>query len=558
MQATKYLRLLAFVLIFTWPAFSQELPERIHSTNPNYRQGDWISYGVTRFVNAVAVGQQYAYFGTTGGVTRYDFFANQWDFPFTISSGLADNFVTAVAYDVSTGYLWCATKSGVSYYHPTAERWTNTFKEEIGIPRFDDVVSIGIGLNDIFFITAGGRRFRGSKFGGAISAEISGPTGSNGEIVWFGERAYDKPPYPLYFMNQGYFFRQEGIVNDFRLRQGEVTSVVRDQRGKVWMGTWRFGAIQGDVRSEILDLIPYGLYSPRVDAIAVDKNGVWFGGRNREVGESGLTYWDQVRQRWSYHESQFNSDILSDEINRLVVSGDTLFCATRFGISLFNTSRNDWSRITVSHGLAHENVYDVFPDGKYLWIATEGGINLLDMTTVRSDSIVITDIAPEALNVVPVLDIEVLETEVWAASALGLYVYRIDRQKGRFVSDTNGPIGDRVFCIFRNGDELWLGGEGSVYGFDLKSKKWYGPPQRNLGLRSPVHAIAANGAAVWAGTDRGVFKFNRKTKDWRRFDTSDGLLDLEVNAILLDGDYIWFGTSEGATAFFWNDPSRVD
>ncbi|MFQ5631403.1 MAG: hypothetical protein ACE5I1_21735, partial [bacterium] len=98
----------------------------------------------------------------------------------------------------------------------------------------------------------------------------------------------------------------------------------------------------------------------------------------------------------------------------------------------------------------------------------------------------------------------------------------------------------------------------SVYGYDLTTKRWRGPPQRNLSLHSPVHAVAANDAAVWAGTDRGVFKFNRKTKDWRRFKMSDGLIDLRVNAILIDGDYIWFGTPEGVTAFYWNDPGRVD
>ncbi|MFQ5629035.1 MAG: hypothetical protein ACE5I1_09765, partial [bacterium] len=321
MQATKYILTLALSLIIAAPAVCQDPPERIHGTNPNYRQGDWISYGVTRFVNAVAVGQQYAYFGTIGGITRYDFFANQWDFPFTTSNGLADNFVTAVAYDASTGYLWCGTRTGISYYHPTSERWSNSFKDEIGIPRFDDVMSIGIGLNDIYFITQGGRRYRGSKFGGAITADVGGAIGSNGDVVWFGGQAYDKPPYPLYFMNQGYFFQQEGSVHDFRLRQAEVTGVLNDKWGKVWMGTWRFGAIQGDVRTEILDILPYGLYSPRVDAIALDKNGIWIGGRNREVGESGLTYWDQVRQRWTYHESQFNADLISDEINRLVVSG---------------------------------------------------------------------------------------------------------------------------------------------------------------------------------------------------------------------------------------------
>ena len=47
---------------------AQELPDReIH-----YRPGDWISYPVTRFITSIALGHQYTYFGTTGGITRYE------------------------------------------------------------------------------------------------------------------------------------------------------------------------------------------------------------------------------------------------------------------------------------------------------------------------------------------------------------------------------------------------------------------------------------------------------------------------------------------------------
>ena len=40
-----------------------------------YRPGDWVTFGVTRYVNAVSVGPQYTYFGSSEGLLRYDFFA---------------------------------------------------------------------------------------------------------------------------------------------------------------------------------------------------------------------------------------------------------------------------------------------------------------------------------------------------------------------------------------------------------------------------------------------------------------------------------------------------
>lgn len=539
-------------------SLAQAQQERIRGTNTAYRQGDWIGYGVTRFVTSVAVGQQYIYFGTTGGITRFNFYTNKWEYPFTVSNGIADNYITAVAFDRGTGYLWCATVAGISYYHPTAQRWENYFKDEIGIPTFDDVVNIGVGDSDLLFETRGGRRYRIDKFGGSFLIGDNGFSGSQQQRQWFGERASIKPPFPNYIVNQGYFFLSEGILRDFRLRSAEVTCAVNDGWGKLWFGTWRFGSLQGDARTEVLDLLPFGLFSPQVGAMAFDRNGIWFGGRNAQSGESGLTYWDQARDRWVYYESQFNANMLSDDINRLVIQGDSLFVATRFGVNVFDVKRGDWSRLTVSHGLAHEFVHDIVLDGSHLWVGTEGGLNLVDLKNVHTDSSEIIYIGGEHLTAVPVLDIEKTPEGIWAATQRGLYHYNVYSRQGGFVYDAEGPVGGYVNCLYRNGDEIWLGGYGSVYGYNMKSKTWYGQPEKRTGLQTDVLAIAANDAAVWAGTDRGVYKFNRQTKGWRLFDEQDGLLDREVLAIALDGDYIWFGTKRGATVFFWNDPRRVD
>ncbi|MFH1335459.1 MAG: hypothetical protein ABII96_02990, partial [Candidatus Zixiibacteriota bacterium] len=40
-----------------------------------YLEGDWVSYSVFRYVTSVALDYRHVYFGTTGGVTRYD----RWD-----------------------------------------------------------------------------------------------------------------------------------------------------------------------------------------------------------------------------------------------------------------------------------------------------------------------------------------------------------------------------------------------------------------------------------------------------------------------------------------------
>ncbi|MGB2989182.1 MAG: hypothetical protein WBC98_04420, partial [Candidatus Zixiibacteriota bacterium] len=43
-----------------------------------YLEGDWVSYSVFRYVTSIAYDFDQVYFGTTGGVTRYDRFNHHW------------------------------------------------------------------------------------------------------------------------------------------------------------------------------------------------------------------------------------------------------------------------------------------------------------------------------------------------------------------------------------------------------------------------------------------------------------------------------------------------
>lgn len=547
------------VLLLMAPGLpAQESGNRPRGTNSNYREGDWISYGVNRFVTSVAVGNQFVYFGTTGGITRYNFYTNSWDYPFTTSNGLADNHITAVAYDASTGFLWCSSERAISYYNPSAQKWTNVYKDEFGLPRSDEIVSIGFGDNDAFFETRFRRLYRGSKYGEFIRYQSNGVALSSTPIKWFGERATPRRRLPVFFMTNGYFFSQEGYVQDGRLRRAQISAATNDPWGFMWMGSWGFGALKGELRTQQLNVLPFGLYGRDANSLALDRNGLWIGGRTIDPDQNALTYWDQVRQRWQYFESRFINDFMSDTINRMLVVGDTLFCATPFGLNMLDIDKNAWTRITVFDGLEDENVNDLLLDGDDLWIATDRGLNKLKIHSINSDSLELSEEAAEALHFVQVFDLEKTENIVWAATTEGVYVYDDAKKTGGYLADASGPAGELVTCLDRFGDEIWFGSLKSVEAFNYKTKEWLPAPARQTFLPSPVRSILADRRAVWVGTDIGVMKFDRKTKVWRRFTTDDGLIDNRVNAILLDGDYIWFGTPSGVTVFYWNDPRRID
>ena len=148
-------------LIFVFMSYrgqTQDLPDReIH-----YRPGDWISYPMTLYVTSIALGQQYTYFGTTGGIIRYDFYRNRWEPPYTWSDGLEDDHIRVVAYDFTTGYLWCATRAGLSYRVPSSEAWWNISYRSFNI---DPVSAIGVGKQHLW-IESARRVMKGDRTGG--------------------------------------------------------------------------------------------------------------------------------------------------------------------------------------------------------------------------------------------------------------------------------------------------------------------------------------------------------------------------------------------------------
>ena len=63
---------IVFLFIITSISFSQQEDIRLEKTNPNYEEGDWISYSMTRWIISLAQGIENVYFATTGGISRYN------------------------------------------------------------------------------------------------------------------------------------------------------------------------------------------------------------------------------------------------------------------------------------------------------------------------------------------------------------------------------------------------------------------------------------------------------------------------------------------------------
>lgn len=541
-----------------------------------YRPGDWVSYGVSNYISSVAVGPQHAYFGTTAGILRFDAVRGRWDTPLTTSDGIGGNFVTAVGFDPFINYLWCATEQGLSRQHPASQRWTNFPKIEMGLPSSEDVVSIGFDQEANWFETNAGRLFRQDKFGNLILPAEGASPGEG--IVWFGARR--KPgrlPLPQFFMPAGYLFdpgralfnnsnfRAYGTVQDNRLRRAPVTSALDDNWGNMWLGTWGLGALRADMNIGRAEVLQFGLANTRVDALLLEDRGLWIGGlyappaNPGEEARQGITHWSNPRpgisasMDWRYFEARLNMDISSDAVHNFASFDKKIYCATEYGISIYDQKKDRWRRITPHDGLLDQRVNDMLIYEGYLYAATDLGLNRIALHTIGQDSLGVERIAAEELLHVRLWDLERQHNLLWIGTERGPFIYDMARNTGGYLNDTEGPRDEPTVSISFSDSILWLATERSLEAFNVLHATWLGAPARRTFGEGQINVVKAGPGAVWVGTNNGVFKYHRAHQEWKHYTRADGLLDDHVNAIAMDEELVWFGSNEGVTVFRWRD-----
>ena len=549
--------LLVSIMIVTWTVNSQAIIIRSKGTNRQYRQGDWITYTTTRFVRNIALGQEYVYFATTGGITRYNFYSNTWDYPWTVSNGLPDNNIFLVAQDFNTGYLWCTSESSISYLESASRLWFNTFYDEIGLRGDDDISSIGFGNGRVFIVSSNGTWYASDNYSANFSP-IDFSQNDDG-ITWYGAKRKREDAIPHYFMSDGFLFDEtQNYIDDLQFRHFPITTWLKDEWQNMWIGTWGLGAGRGNTSTQRLELLKFGLWDVTVDAIAKDDDRFWLGGIQSHEEPSGITNWDMQSDDPQYYEAYLLTGFDTDKVTSIAVDGNTVWLGTLDGLTRFDRGKNIWRTYTVVHNLVDNRISDLAVDDQYLWIGTASGVSKLVKSTVGTDSLSIKHIQFHQLGKRQIFDIDLGENELWVGTEIGLFRYDIEKDHGAYYSSYVDPAARPVYALSLYGDELWYGTDEGVAGFNVKTGKRFDPPARFINDDLEINRILADRAAVWVATNSGVYKYDRDAGRWVNFTIEDGLTSNNVYALYLESDFIWFGTGAGLTKFYWNSPYRID
>jgi ligand-binding sensor domain-containing protein len=523
----KHLWLIIFVFCLTLhPLFAQYVRHNEYSTEQQrrmqYALDDWISYMQSNDITSIAVGANYIYFGTrNGGILRYQAFQNFWDYPYTTSNGLASNQITDVVYDDGTGFLWAITSEDTCVFNPAQEEWIRKSEAHFWDYKFPKPVPPDSG------------------------------NGAGQDILY---PAQFLSQLPIYFANGGYTVTGDWKIMDENFQEFQITGFLHDHWGRVWFPIEDLGVGIGSYYTQRMDVFPYGLLNFDPWVLTYQADDLWIAGQGRpDDGHTGIVNWRNQDGGWYYYQARYIANLPSDNVVDIAVTGDSVWFATDYGLSLYDSRKERWKNFGVKDGLYSQEVTDLLVHGKTLWVATNNGLNSLHLTTGH-----ITRIKDDNIKLATIYQVANQKDTIWVASNRGMFRYKPQAANWEPVDAPSVIQQVPTSAITGYDDEVWATSPGGVFWLNGKTKKWESFPQIGQELQGPFYDIAVNWKSVWVSTPEGLLKYDRQGKYWIIFTKDDGLLDNECHRLLLDGDYIWVANRSGITQFYWNNPNRID
>jgi two-component sensor histidine kinase len=191
------------------------------------------------------------------------------------------------------------------------------------------------------------------------------------------------PDKRLYIASADGIYQIEFEVDHFKIKELDDKrsySVAQDLYGYIWIG--RSSGISRFKDGKLVNVESSHLASDlSVTDIAVDsKNGLWIGSDGYGLFHDKGTSFCSIEELDGYI------------INSLMIDDDRVWAATNRGVvSIASlTGKNDKCEYdiniySISHGLASDEVYDVFVDDGYIYAATKNGVSRIKIDNSKND-----------------------------------------------------------------------------------------------------------------------------------------------------------------------------
>ncbi len=454
-------------------------------------QADGLAGGI--IYSIVQDHDQFLWIGTDEGLSRYD---GEYLLNYSSEDGLPGRHVYALALG-EDGTLWVGTDGGVSHFDGHA---FTSYTQLDGLPG-NQVYALALDRNQGVWIGTGEglSRFDGQNF-----------------------------------IN---YTEQQG---DIGLPSERISSLLRDGND-LWIGTWG-GLVNFDGVQFVTRDMEDGLASERINALAVDSEGIlWVGtdrGASRFDGEKFANF------------SSVNG-LPSDEVHALrfdynghlwIGTSSTVQFRDSGGLSRYDGDA--FVNFSSVDGLAGNDIRTLFTDLEgNLWVGTANGLSQyqgLHIPSINSEDGL-------ADNHIHALAVDA-QGSLWIGTENGLSYF--DGTTFKNYSGKDGMPSAKVRALKATADgHIWIGSEGGLSLFDGRTFKNY---SKRDGMPHDVVLSLAQyrQGPLWIGTwAGGLSRFDGQ--NFTNYSTDNGLPGNEINALLADGeDELWIGTWAGGLSHF--------
>ena len=359
--------------------------------------------------------------------------------------------------------------------------------------------------------------------------------------------------------------------NPKSINKGGIRDILDDGKGNLWIGIENSGL-------DILNLSSFekgqpvfihheydennetSLSNNSIYSLLQDNQGtVWVG-----TYGGGINYYNKLLFKFDHIKIPYSNNI----INVIYKDGDNLCIGTEAG--LYFTKNNLTTYKYYQHDPNNKNsigagaIWSIFKDSRNnLWIGTwAGGLNLFNRKYQNFTRFFNDPSNPNSIggnNIFGIIEDD--EGYLWIAcmnAGLNRYDYKTNTFKSYRTNfqTTNSISGDWVRTLYINSyNEFWISTSVGVDLFDRKTEKF----KHFTHDPSDSTSISYNGAIVffedskknfWLGTEGGLNSFIREDSTFIYYQEEDGLPDNTIKGICEDDHgNLWLSTNRGISKF---------
>jgi hypothetical protein len=517
------LKLILILFLASPTLYSQVIHYLTADRFTHYKIDGWISYAPALEITSIEIDENFIYFGSrTGGILRYNKYNESWEFPYTTSSGLRSNTIYQVVYNVEENFLYAQTPAGIDVYKP-AERFWQPSKRAYLPPKRNPGKSA---YKD--FLQSDKNSYRFPVYYRPTNREL-----------------------PDFFTDRSFIYHLGGYVLDQYNRQFDFTDRVVDSWQRLWVGTNGIGPMMAELDHIRLVSIPQSIPNISPRDIYIDQNIYWIGGFRHDNSVGGITRWDRKNDEWQYIEASFVPQIYKDDILAITGNNHFVLFATILGLTVYNKKKDKWKTYDIKEGLEGSKILDVLIQGDTAYIATEYGLNWVDLLSMK--------IYHPSQNTLDNVQINQLTHDgklLWAATRYGLYSIDPFNDDITFYSSKAVLPDYNLTAVEIIEDQIWIANKYGIAYWDRISDKWWSFPALNF--QGDIRDIVSTGRFIWFATNRGLLRYSPDENYWRMFDERDGLINRNIFRLDPQGRHLWISTEKGITSFLWQRKGRSD